>query len=233
MIEDIEDHLDMVILNHASIPDRTSYILDHSNPSPLPHIISDIEIFNKLQVEMIVIPCNTSYYFYDEYSKYSNVPIYHLIDETIKNIKSKNIQKVGILATDGTIQSGLYQNSCEKFHIKWEIPSVKQSEKSHGYDLYIFKKGNPVPKELFESVLYEMKEKKVECIILACTELSLLKEMWKLSDFFIDPLDICTNNIIKHFNKNLNRSYISSIVKITPIFFIPNLQVSGDLRSSQ
>ncbi len=58
-----QDHLDMVILNHASIPDRTSYILDHSNPSPLPHIISDIEIFNKLQVEMIVIPCNTSYYF--------------------------------------------------------------------------------------------------------------------------------------------------------------------------
>ena len=198
-----QDHLDMVILNHASIPDRTSYILDHSNPSPLPHIISDIEIFNKLQVEMIVIPCNTSYYFYDEYSKYSNVPIYHLIDETIKNIKSKNIQKVGILATDGTIQSGLYQNSCEKFHIKWEIPCISNQKKVMDMIYTYLKKGDPVPKELFESVLYEMKEKKVECIILACTELYLLKEMWKLSDFFIYPLDICTNNIIKHFNKNL------------------------------
>ena len=35
----VQEHLDMIIYNIPSIPDRTEYILDHSKPDPLPEII--------------------------------------------------------------------------------------------------------------------------------------------------------------------------------------------------
>lgn len=71
-----QDHLNILLLNHAAIPDRTAYILDHSKQNPLPAFLSDLELLNQVQVKMIVIPCNTSFYFYEEFQKHSQVPIY-------------------------------------------------------------------------------------------------------------------------------------------------------------
>ncbi len=38
-----QEHIAMVILNHASIPDRTEYILDNTKPNPLPVMIADAQ----------------------------------------------------------------------------------------------------------------------------------------------------------------------------------------------
>lgn len=34
-----QEHLDVIVLNRPSIPDRTAYILDRTKPSPLPPIV--------------------------------------------------------------------------------------------------------------------------------------------------------------------------------------------------
>ncbi len=41
-----QDHIDMVIFNHASIPDRTSFILGKSDQSPLPELKKDVEMLS-------------------------------------------------------------------------------------------------------------------------------------------------------------------------------------------
>lgn len=196
-----QDHLNMVILNHAEIADRTSFILDNKKDNPLPYFLEDIALLNQIGVQLILIPCNTSHYFYNEFQKASQTPIYHLIDRTIEHIQKSGIKKVGILATDGTIQSALYQNSCEKRHIDWCIPSEENQRNVMSLIYEDIKAGKAIHKNKLASIVKEMEEQQVEQMILACTELSILKEREHLDERFIDPLDIAIDYILKMFHK--------------------------------
>lgn len=204
-VKNDQDHIDMIILNHASIADRTSFILDNKKDNPLPAFLSDIELLNSLHVELIVIPCNTSHYFYDDFSKVSKAPIYHMIEQAILHLKHEDIHKVGILATDGTIQSQLYQQICDKYNVAWEIPNPQNQSSVMELIYNYIKIGKDINKTIFDEILKEMKEKKVDRIILACTELSMLKEKEDLSSFFCDPLDIATDFVLSTFHKNKKR----------------------------
>ena len=196
-----QDHLNMVILNHAEIADRTSYILDHTNDNPLPYFMEDLHLLNQIGVKLILIPCNTSHFFYDEFQKVSHAPIYHLIDHTTERLKKEGIKRVGILATDGTIKSQLYQKSCESQQLEWVIPN--QENQQHVMSLIYddIKAGKPIHKDKLISIIKEMEEQQVERMILACTELSILKEREQFDERFVDPLEIAIDYTLEMFHK--------------------------------
>ena len=73
-----QDFLDYILVNHATIPDRTAYILDHTKPSPLMPLLDDIKNFNQLKPAFYTLPCNTAHYFYDELSKACQAPLLNL-----------------------------------------------------------------------------------------------------------------------------------------------------------
>ena len=70
-----QDHIPMIILNDSEIPDRTAFILGTSDESPLPKMIEDAKFLEKAGCDMIVIPCNTAHFFYDEVEKNVSIPI--------------------------------------------------------------------------------------------------------------------------------------------------------------
>lgn len=190
-----QDHLNIVLLSHPSIPDRTKYILKESDNSPLPFLIEDAKLLEKLGIKMISIPCNTSCYFHEELQKEINTPINNLVKNTVKFIKEKNIKNVAILATKGTIKSNLYQKELEKENINYITPN-QDIVMEIIYD-YI-KAGKEVTKEIFNKCVEDVK---IDTFILGCTELSLLKQKLNLPDNYIDPLEIEVNNILNFFNK--------------------------------
>ena len=61
-----QDHIDLVILNRASMPDRTEAIQKGTGESVIRQAVSDCKAMEQMGVEYIAIPCNTSHYFYDE-----------------------------------------------------------------------------------------------------------------------------------------------------------------------
>lgn len=190
-----QEHLNIVILSHSSIPDRTKYILNNSKENPYPYLLNDCMILEKLKVKLISIPCNTSCYFHQELQKNTNVKISNLVENTVKYIKEKGYKKVCILATTGTIKSKLYQNELDKYSINYVYPD-QNLVMNLIYD-YI-KKGKEISKELLDNIT---KDINADAFILGCTELSIIKGKLKLNDKYIDPLEIETENILKYFKK--------------------------------
>lgn len=82
-----QDHIDMIILNHASIPDRTSYILGNSKESPLEYLKSDVKLLENIGAKYILITCNTAHYFYNELQSITSVPILNMIEDTVIYVK--------------------------------------------------------------------------------------------------------------------------------------------------
>ena len=109
-----QDHLEMIIYNCPSIPDRTAYILGKSNANPVVPIIKIGKKLKEQNVDCISIPCITAHYFHDEIEEKTGCKVIHAIRDTSYMLKEAGLTKIGIMATDGTIQSRIFQNEIEK-----------------------------------------------------------------------------------------------------------------------
>lgn len=178
-----QEHIAMIILNHASIPDRTEYILDNKKPNPLPVMIADAQKLEKDGADYIVIPCNTAHYFFDEIQKSVRVPIINILEETVRYAEKTvpNLKCLGILATEGTVISGAYQNIIKKHGLDFRVPS-EEDQKSLMHIIYDeVKAGEKVDICEFLRIVGELKKMGCDAVILGCTELSVIKKDFNLS----------------------------------------------------
>ncbi len=82
-----------------------------------------VKSLNDAWVDFICIPCNTVHEFHEKLQSISSVPILHIVEEMIKHLKEKNIEKVLLLWTSQLIQKRLYQQFWENAHIEFIIPN--------------------------------------------------------------------------------------------------------------
>lgn len=182
-----QDHISMVILNHPSIPDRTAYILDNTKPNPVPVMAQDAKRLEENGCDYIVIPCNTAHYFYDEIQKNVSVPIINILEETVKYCQKTvpDLKKIGVLATEGTIQSRAYQNIIEKHGLECVVPNSEDQASLMNIIYHQVKAGREVDIYEFQRIIGEMKKRGSDAVILGCTELSIIKK-----DFDIQRTDV-------------------------------------------
>lgn len=184
-----QEHIDMVILNHASIIDRTYAIKNGKLDELLSQMNENIKILENAKVTSIAIPCNTSHSIIDKIQKLTNIPIINMIEETVKNLKDSISEKdkIGIMATDGTIMLRMYQNQCEKYGMDYFVPNneVQKQVMSIIYD--DVKARGIFNNKKFEEILNYFLENGCKYVILGCTELSGFKENFRENT--IDPMD--------------------------------------------
>ena len=66
-------------------------------------------------VKVIVIACGTATsQAIDTLKEMFNIPIVGIIEPTVEYIKEKNIKQIGVIATEGTIRSGAWENKFKK-----------------------------------------------------------------------------------------------------------------------
>ncbi|UJF15279.1 amino acid racemase [Jeotgalibaca sp. MA1X17-3] len=173
-----QDYLNYVLFNHATIPDRTAYIMDSTKESPLQFLLEDLEQQKLLHPQFIVLACNTAHYFYDELQAAIDIPILHMPRETVKELKKKMKKgKVAVLATEGTICSGVYEKELQESGFEVYIPDRALQEKVNNLIYRDVKKYGFLNTELYLDILQQTKEAGCQAVLLGCTELSLLYDV--------------------------------------------------------
>ncbi|WP_102693938.1 cysteate racemase [Rummeliibacillus pycnus] len=183
-----QEHIHFIIDNDTRIPDRTAYILDHSNPNPLPVMVEDANKLANAGADIICIPCNTAHKFYDDLQAGSPVPVLHMIRETAKKAHLLNAKRVGVLGTIGTLTSNMYQDALIDEGIE---PVVPDEAMQHDLMTVIYdyvKAGKKISKEQWQPIETAMKNAGCDHIILGCTELSVVNRELALDDTYIDAL---------------------------------------------
>ncbi len=184
------DHIDMFISSRASTPDRTAFILGKSREDPLPVMLADAARLEAAGVDLIVIPCNTAHYFYDGLSLACRVPILNIIRETVLHLKKAGVRTFGLLATDGTVQSGAYHRVCAEQDITCITPEASEQTVVTSIIYDAIKQNKPVDRDAFLRVADSLSARGCERLVLGCTELSLLKSQGLCDERFIDSLDV-------------------------------------------
>ena len=166
------EHIDMVVLSHASMPDRTKCIIENKGGEFLEVIKKDFKILEDIGVEAVAIPCNTSHYFFDEFKKFTSLRIINMIEETILEVKRRGIEKIAVFGTLGTLNSKVYEKYANQHGllVKEVSPEDKQAVMDIIYDI---KETNCLDGRRFVDILSRYCDDETVGII-ACTELSLL-----------------------------------------------------------
>lgn len=199
-----QEHVDMIITNRATTPDRTAFIVGDSNENPSNILIDDARKLEKYGVDFIVMTCNTAHYFYEKIAESVNIPLVNIIEETIKHAKATNHKKLGILATTGNVQTNLYQNMCKKYDIEFSVLDENRQSKIMEIIYDDIKSGKPANMDKFNSIVDYLKENNCDGVILGCTELSILKNDNNLNgDFYIDSLEVLARETIVRSGRKL------------------------------
>ena len=184
-----QEHIDMVIINHASIIDRTYAIKNNKLDELLKQMHENLKILENAKVTSIAIPCNTSHSIIDKIQQLTSIPIINMIEETAKGLKEvvNKGEKVGIMATDGTIMLKIYQQACKKYDIEYFVPDDNIQKQIMDIIYDDVKAKGIFDNEKFKKVLNYFLQNGCKYVILGCTELSGFKKDFDKNT--IDPMD--------------------------------------------
>ena len=185
-----EEHIDMLISSRASTPDRTAYILGRSKKDPLPVMLADAKRLESAGADLLVIPCNTAHYFYDGLKNKLGVPMLNIIEETVAMLSRMKVGCFGLLATEGTVSSGAYVRSCERYGMTCITPNNEEQAVISSIIYNCVKQNRPVDRTEFFRVADALRARGCEKLVLGCTELSLLKRQGLDSTLFVDSLEV-------------------------------------------
>lgn len=187
------EHIDMVVLSHASMPDRTKCIIENRGGEFLEVIKKDFKILEDIGVEAVAIPCNTSHYFFDEFKKFTGLRIINMIEETILEVKKRGIEKIAVFGTLGTLNSKVYEKYATENNLL--VKEVSHEDKQAVMDIiYDIKETNCLDGRKFVDILSRYCDDETVGII-ACTELSLLDIPRDINT--IDALDVLVKRSIE------------------------------------
>ena len=188
-------HLHILIDNNTDIPDRTQSILSGSD-APLRFMAESAERLMAQGADILVIPCHTAHYYYDALQRLCRVPILNMLGVLAQAARSAGYRQLGLLATDGVVQSGIYDSAFHGTGIELIYPDPEGQEALMRLIYRQGKAGKPPDVSALEPCLDGMASRGAEAFILGCTELPLV-----FSDRpgrrFIDPTLLLAKAAIK------------------------------------
>lgn len=193
-----QDNVPILIYNNPQVPDRTEAIL-RGGESPVPAIVKTAQTLEAMGADFLCLPCNTSFYFYEEIQSQIQIPLLHIADLTVAAIKKMLDSKVCVLGTEGTLKSRIYQDKLDDKNIPYVDIDENLTQMLHHLIYDVVKKNHfDIDITPFKNALQNMvDEHGVDTFVLACTELPILFERFDLKFNTIDPTTILALEVIR------------------------------------
>jgi aspartate racemase len=199
-----QEHPVWIALNATDVPDRKlslAGLLEDCTPK----LVNHCQTLEQAGANFIVVTCNTAHAFYEAVQTHISIPWLHLMELTSQHIQKQypNFTRIGILATDGTIQAGLYQKSLQHYGLTplslEQYPNMQQQVMDA---IYHPQWGIKATGDLIREEVVNILQRALEClahqdcqlVIVGCTELSVVfarEQPQRLP--WVDPLDLAAH----------------------------------------
>ena len=194
-----------ILYNKSNIPGRPENL--HKYNKVLKSLNTGCLLLQKNKCKFIVIPCNTAHYWYDDLQRKIKIPIISMPKEVYLHAKKncKKNSKIGILATEGTLKTRVYNKFFDKnFTLINPKKSLQIKSVNKAIKYVKIGKVKDAEKAIKPAINYLIKMK-CKKIILGCTELPIaifaFKSYKKIkqSKIFLDPNLILAHTSMKKY----------------------------------
>jgi aspartate racemase len=198
-VERDQDHPRTIVYSNSKVPDRTPAITG-GGESPLPEMLMAARRLEGAGADFLIIPCNTAHYFIKELRGEIGIPVLHMIEITAKWVarEHQSAKKVGLIATDGTLKSGIYERFFGKAGIEVLIPTSEVQGRTMDAIYKYIKRGDlETGRKISLEVSNNLMERGAELVICGCTEISLVLKDGDIPVPVVDPLQVLTEAAVR------------------------------------
>ncbi|HFI2424201.1 amino-acid racemase [Bacillus cereus] len=161
-------------------------------------IIEGAQKLESTGASFIAMPCNTAHLYFEELQQSLSIPILNIVDETLKAIP-ETAKRVALLATEATVQAGIYQDGIAKCNIEY-IHYERWQESINQIITYIKSGEVEEARELWNALVLQLKDE-VDTAIIACTDLNVVA-----SEDFVDSSQCLAKAVVKMYVENIRGS---------------------------
>ena len=175
-----QEHVPVVVSSIPQVPDRTKAFCGDGE-SPLSAMVSSAQRLVRANAGLIVISCNTAHLWFDDVQAAVGLPMLHLVDAALEDALTTGGQnaRIGLLATEATLASGLYINrtplGSHAGAVQWVLPTAHEVIEWVMPGIAAVKAGNlALGAELLLLASQALQRRGANCLILGCTEIPLV-----------------------------------------------------------
>lgn len=197
-----QDHLHVLIDSNTDIPDRTAAIL-RGGPDPTPQLCRSARTLLAAGAGVLCMPCNTAHFFYDRVlacarAERPDVRFLHMPRETARRAAALGVRTAGLLATDGTVRSGVYAEACAAAGIRLVTPDEAGQRAVMALIYDGVKAGNwDLDLAPFRAALRDLRARGAETLLLGCTELPVAFARFAFDVPTLDPTEILAQAVVR------------------------------------
>nr|CAA6806164.1 MAG: Aspartate racemase (EC [uncultured Thiotrichaceae bacterium] len=194
--EDDADHIHMLVDNNPKIPSRLKALLDGGGENPGPVIAQMAQQLEQAGVDFLVIPCNTAHYYHRYAQEAVDIPVWHLIQLSLQNIKAHYpVKRVGLLASSAVQKIELF----EPFFAEADLELVYPGADTQVVIMQVIRavKAGALTDELlseYNRCVAGMDG--VDAYLLGCSELSVLLNRHQQELPVVDALQVLADGIV-------------------------------------
>src|SRR5690625_5256157 len=169
-----QDHFRTVVYSDPTTPDRSDAILGQG-ASPLPAMVDGIHFLERSGADLIAIPCNTAHYWYDQLQAVTQVPIVHMVEAVNAQIAADapEARTVGLLATDGTVASGIYHDVLGRLGRRVLALECEDASNPIMIGMRAVKAGDlTLARKSLTTAMNDLVEMRAEGVVYGCTDVS-------------------------------------------------------------
>jgi aspartate racemase len=116
-----QDHPRVIVDSNSRIPDRSAALCD-GGPDPLPELLRSLSFLEQAGAELLVMPCVTAHAFLPQLLLQTRVPFVDLVQVVSAHVRALGRGPAALLATDGTLASGVLQRAFKQDGIPVIVP---------------------------------------------------------------------------------------------------------------
>jgi aspartate racemase len=198
--EDDQDHVHMLVDNNPQVPSRIAAIIDKTGPSPAPTLIAMARGLQRQGADFLVMPCNTAHHYHADIAGAVQIPVLHLMELVATQVAAAQpgVQQVGLLASSALQHIHLYEPWLEAVGARVLYPPPDRQEDLMAL-IRAIKAGGPDPARLeaLNTAAASLADAGVECLIIACTELSVIADRLVTKLPVFDAADVLARAVLK------------------------------------
>jgi aspartate racemase len=194
-----DDHLRILIDNNPKIPNRTDALLSGEIEPVVEGLCETARNLERAGADVIGIPCNTAHAFLPQIRSSVAVPVLDMVDEAAQEARRLFGERtmVGLLATEGTLSTGLYREALDRYGLVEAAPAPEAQAAVGGVIHEIKRRGvSPGCMEKLTEPIADLTEQGASGLIPGCTEISLVFSSHSPELPWLDPLQTLAEALV-------------------------------------
>ncbi|MFW6075950.1 MAG: aspartate/glutamate racemase family protein, partial [Chloroflexota bacterium] len=198
--ESDQEHIPVYVYADPRVPDRTDALLNDGQ-DPTPWLVRGARRLSEMGADFIIIPCNTAHAFLDRIEGEVSIDILSMIDAAADTVVEAypDTRTVGLLATTGTIRSGIYQEALRRRGIATIVPDEEMQRHDIMPSIRAVKanRRDPSVTRRLADAADSMAARGAHVILAACTEIPVVLHSDDLTTPLVDATEALAQRAVR------------------------------------